>query len=78
MNSDMVKSEKFDHLHLVYHFTVPLKNGKFEPDFKIKANYFNIFFASQCTPLVNNSKLSVKITYNSSLTIMIFLKLSGL
>ena len=24
MNSDMVKSEKFGHLHLVYHFTVPL------------------------------------------------------
>ena len=25
MNSDMVKSENFDHPHLVYHFTVPLK-----------------------------------------------------
>ena len=25
MNSDMVKPEKFGHLHLVYHFTVPLK-----------------------------------------------------
>ena len=24
MNSDMVKPEKFGHLHLVYHFTVPL------------------------------------------------------
>ena len=24
MNSSMVKPEKFDHLHLVYHFTVPL------------------------------------------------------
>ena len=24
MNSDMVKSEKSGHLHLVYHFTVPL------------------------------------------------------
>ena len=23
MNSNMVKPEKFDHLHLVYHFTVP-------------------------------------------------------
>ena len=85
MNSDMVKSEKFDHLHLVYHFTVPLKDGKFESDFKIKANYFNIFFASQCTPLVNNSKLQSKLLItlqldllHSSLTIMIFLKLSGL
>ena len=25
MNSNMVKPEKFGHLHLVYHFTVPLK-----------------------------------------------------
>ena len=25
MNSDMVKREKFSHLHLVYHFTVPLR-----------------------------------------------------
>ena len=24
MNSNMVKPEKFGHLHLVYHFTVPL------------------------------------------------------
>ena len=24
MKSDMVKPEKFGHLHLVYHFTVPL------------------------------------------------------
>ena len=24
INSNMVKPEKFDHLHLVYHFTVPL------------------------------------------------------
>ena len=24
MNSDMVKPEKFGHLHLVYHFTLPL------------------------------------------------------
>ena len=28
MNSNMVKSEKFDHLRLVYHFTVNLKNDK--------------------------------------------------
>ena len=25
MNSDMVKPEKFGHLHLVYHFAVPLR-----------------------------------------------------
>ena len=37
MNSDMFKPEKFSHLHLVYHFTVPVnryvvffdKNGLF-------------------------------------------------
>ena len=27
MNSDMVKSEKFDHPDLVYHFTVPLSTS---------------------------------------------------
>ena len=25
MNSDIIKPKKFGHLHLVYHFTVPLK-----------------------------------------------------
>ena len=29
MNSNMVKPENFDHLHLVYHFTVPLKTFKY-------------------------------------------------
>ena len=43
-----------------------LKNGKLKTDFKIKADYFNKIFASQCTPLVNNSKLPGKITYNSA------------
>ena len=44
-----------------------LKKGKLESDFKIKANYFNsFFFASQCTSLVNNSKLPDKITCNSA------------
>ena len=27
MNSNMVQPEQFDHLHLVYHFTVPLNSG---------------------------------------------------
>ena len=26
MNSDVVKPEKFGHLHLVYHFTIPLSH----------------------------------------------------
>ena len=43
-----------------------LKDGKLESDFKIKANYFNNFFALQCTPLVNNSNYSDRITYNSA------------
>ena len=25
MNSNMLKTEQFDHLHLIYHFSVPLK-----------------------------------------------------
>ena len=61
------------------------KDGKLDTDFKIKANYFNKFFASHCTPLVNNSKLPDKLLVTLqlhllqlSLAIMIFLKLSGL
>ena len=26
MNSYMIKTEKLDHIHLVFHFTVPLMN----------------------------------------------------
>ena len=29
MNSDIVKLERFGHLHLVYHFTVPLRHVHF-------------------------------------------------
>ena len=32
-----------------------LINNKLESDFEIKANYFNTFFASECTPLNNKS-----------------------
>ena len=45
------------------------KGGKLESDFKIKANHFNKFFASHCTPLVNNSKLPDKITCNFAATL---------
>ena len=31
MNLDMVKPEKSDHLHLVYHFTVPLRTHSKKP-----------------------------------------------
>ena len=34
-----------------------LFNNKLISDFKLKANYFNDFFASQCTPLHNNRKI---------------------
>ena len=30
-------------------------NNKLEPDFKLKANFFNKFFADKCTPIQNNS-----------------------
>ena len=43
-----------------------LKNSKLESNFKVKAIYFNNFFPSKCTPLVNNSKLTHKIIYNST------------
>ena len=42
-----------------------LKDGKLKSDFKIKAILI-FFFTSQCTRLVNNSKLQDKITYNSA------------
>ena len=35
MNSDMVKPEKFGHLHLVYHFTVPLILLNHNQDLKV-------------------------------------------
>ena len=61
------------------------KGGKLESDFKIKANYFNNYFASQSTPLVNKSKLPKQLLITLQLdllqlilTIMTFLKLSGL
>ena len=34
----------------------PLLINKLISDFEVKANYFNDFFASQCTPLNNNRK----------------------
>ena len=34
-----------------------LINNKLESEFTTKANYFNSFFASKCTPLINNSVL---------------------
>ena len=40
-----------------------LINNKLISDFEIKANYFNDFFASQCTPLKNNSKISETQSY---------------
>ena len=29
-------------------------NNKLEPDFKLKANFFNKFFADKCTPIQNS------------------------
>ena len=48
--------------------TIPplLINNKLESDFKIKANYFNSFFASKCTPLINNSTIPNSLNYVSS------------
>ena len=33
-------------------------NNKLEPDFKLKANFFNKFFSDKCTPIQNNSVIS--------------------
>ena len=39
MNSDMVKPEHFGHLHLVYHFTVPLAQEKLQILFQLYMSY---------------------------------------
>ena len=44
----------------------PLLINKLILDFKVKANHFNHFFASQCIPLNNNSKLPENQTYVTS------------
>ena len=38
-------------------------NNELISDFKMKANHFNSFFASQCTPLDNNSTIPASQTY---------------
>ena len=40
-----------------------LINNKLESDFKIKASYFNSFFASKYAPLINNSTVSNSLQY---------------
>ena len=42
-----------------------LINDKLETDFKKKA-HFNVFFASKCTPLINNSVLPDSVDYVST------------
>ena len=55
MNSNMVKPEKIDHLHLVYHFTVPLNNRP------ISYTYFESDLIEPITPnkLLYGQKLEV-------------------
>ena len=43
-----------------------LINDKLENDFKKKAHHFNVFFASKCTPLINNSVLPDSVNYIST------------
>ena len=40
-------------------------NNKLEPDFKRKADHFNKFFASKCTPLKNDSVLLTLLEHES-------------
>ena len=41
-------------------------NNEIISDFEAKANHFNNFFASQCTPLNNNSKIPENQTYKTN------------
>ena len=42
-----------------------LVGNKLESDFKLKANYFNKYFASKCTPMNNDSSLSSSFEFYS-------------
>ena len=42
MNSDMVKPEKFVHLHLVYHFTVRLMTSSYHSSCTTSFKYFEL------------------------------------
>ena len=45
MNWNMVTPEKFDHLHLVYHFTVPLRHQTYAVDrYKQGQSFWGIFW----------------------------------
>ena len=44
-------------------FLLLLIDNKLESDFKIKASYFNSFFASKYTSLINNSTVSNSLQY---------------
>ena len=52
-----------------------LINNEIISDFEAKANHFNNFFASQCTPLNNNSKIPENQTYktNTKLSLIKFM-----
>ena len=68
MNSNTVKSEKFDHLHLAYHFTVSLK--------KIKNGIKNNKYIKLCCRKVI---MTVNVDFNSLASISIpSLSLSGI
>ena len=43
-----------------------LINDKLETDFKKNPHHFNLFFASKCTPLINNSVLPDPVDYIST------------
>ena len=64
----MVRPEKFDHLHLVYHFTVPLRHFLL---ILIAFIFFWSFFQHQKTRQELLNVLSAKWGYLTSLTIPI-------
>ena len=53
---------------------IKLKHEMYKTDFVAKANHFINFFASQCTPLNNNSKIPQNQTYktNTKLSLLKF------
>ena len=65
MNSDMVKPEKFGHLHLVYHFTVPLNTE--HPSIKFEYEILKEIISFLDTKIyIKNNKLHTKIFRNKT------------
>ena len=75
MNLNMVKTEKFDHLHLIDHFTVPLKTGFPTKCFTLLMDAYNVIFKIHSFFLIFHKN---KLYENNETEIQIILRLGSL